>query len=186
MAEPTAPATGAPAPTPTPTPPAAPDPQGDPAALGDAGKRALDAERQARKQAEDRIKELEPLATRAREIEESQKTEQQKLADKLAAAEAAGTTSTSELLRLDVALDKAPPGMEPAKIRKLAKRLTGTTREELEADAAELFAEFGGAPAKPTPGQRPTENLPTVPVPGAGNESLTDMNDWMRRKSSSS
>lgn len=39
-------------------------------------------------------------------------------------------------LRLEVALDI--PGITPAQARKLAKRLTGTTEDELKADAVEL------------------------------------------------
>jgi len=172
--EPTVPATGAPVPAAATPPAPAPEPQGDPAQLGDAGKRALDAERQARRDAEARLKELEPLAAKARELEESQKTEQQKLADQLEAAKAEGATSTTSLLRLEVALDKAPGGMEPAKIRKLSERLRGSTREELEADAAELFAEFSGAPSPVPPAnggqQTPVEQLrpgalPTTPEP---------------------
>lgn len=149
--EPPAPATGDPTPpTPTPTPPA-PEPQGDPADLGDAGKRALAEERKARRDAEARLKELQPLAAKAKELEEAQKTEAEKLTEKLRTAEADGTTTKGELLRLEVALDKAPAGMEPAKIRSLAGRLRGSNREELEADAAELFADFGGTSSEETP-----------------------------------
>jgi hypothetical protein len=131
-----------------------PEPQNDPAAsdpegLGDAGKRALDAERKARRDAEARLKELEPVAAKAKELEDAQKTEQQKLAEALEAAKAEGSTSKTRLQRLEVALDAAPEGMPVAKIRKLAQRLTGTTPEELEADAKELFAEFSGEPVVP-------------------------------------
>ena len=145
--EPPAPATGDPTPTPQPSPPAptpAPEPQGDPTDLGDAGKKALQDERKARREAEARLKELAPLAAKAKELEEAQKTEGEKLAEKLRSAETDGASAKTAMLRLEVALDKAPAGIEPAKIRKLAERLRGNTREELEADAAELFADFGG------------------------------------------
>lgn len=132
----------------------------------------------------ERLKELEPLAAKAKELEESQKTEQQKLAEQLEAAKAEGATSTSQLLRLDVALDKAPAGTDPAEIRKLAKRLTGSSREELESDAEELFAMFAGR--KGGSGQRPTEDLRRVPLDTGGKAELTDMNEWMRAKRSGS
>lgn len=67
-------------------------------------------------------------------------------------------------LKLDVALDKAPEGMSPADVRKLAPRLSGTTREELEKDAEELFEDFGGKGSSSNgsggpPSQRPREKL---------------------------
>lgn len=161
--EPTAPATDAP-PTSAPTPPAptpTPEPQGDPAKLGDAGQKALAEERKARREAEAKLKELQPLAAKAQELEEAQKTEAEKLAEKLRTAETNATTTESKLLRLEVALDKAPAGMEPAKVRSLAGRLQGKTREELEADAVELFKDFGGATANGT--EEPAE----PPAPGA-------------------
>lgn len=156
-------------------------------ALRDGGKRALDEERRARREAELRLKELEPLAAKARALEDASKSELQKLADKLKDAESTGTGHAMAALRLDVALEKAPDGMSPAKIRSLAKRLSGSTREELEADAAELFAEFAGKPVeeKQQNGKnvRPTPNLRRqVPVPGGGDREDTNasMNDWLR------
>lgn len=55
------------------------------------------------------------------------------------------TKAESEALRLDVILSKAPETMTARRAHQLAKRLTGATREELEADAVSLFAEFGEA-----------------------------------------
>ena len=81
-------------------------------------------------------------ARKLKEIEDADKTEADRA--KEAAAEAAQRAEKAEgaQLRLDVALDKAPEGMTIAQVRKLAKRLSGSNREELEADAAELFADF--------------------------------------------
>ena len=157
--------------------------QGEPQ-LGDAGQRALAAERASVKELKAKLKELEPLAERARELDEAGKSEQQKLMEKLQAAEASGATAASQLTRLEVALEAAPEGMDPKKVASLARRLHGATREELEADAAELFAEFGGAPKPPTSptAQRPTPALTSVPVAAGAGATKPDMNDWMRRK----
>lgn len=124
-----------------------------------------------------RLREVEPLAVKAKELEESQKSEQQKLAEQLEAAKADGAKATAEMTRLDVALDKAPEKMEPAQIRRLAKRLSGSTREELEVDAVEMFADFDG----PAPSRRPQERL----RPGAASAdepASHDMNAQIRRQ----
>jgi hypothetical protein len=106
-----------------------------------------------------RNKELEPLAARAKELEEAGKTEQQKLSEKLADAEKAGASTAGELLKLRVALRK---GLT----EKQAARLVGATEEELEADADELVATFGGNSTTPPPG-RPRERMRGGSDPGA-------------------
>lgn len=133
-----APATG----EPNTTPPATATGDGD---LGDAGKAAIKAERDARKAAETqrkeletRLKELEPLAAKARKLEEASKTEAEKLTERATAAEKRATEAESRALRLEVATAK---GLTPAQ----AKRLVGSTKEELEADADELLSSFGGS-----------------------------------------
>lgn len=125
------------------TPPAPPAPSA-PADLGDAGKKALDEERTARREAEKarkdleaRLKELEPLAAKAKQLEDSKKTETEKLGEKLTAAEKRAVEAEQKALRLEVASAK---GLTQAQ----AKRLVGTTKEELEADADELLTSFGG------------------------------------------
>lgn len=111
-------------------------------------------------------------------LEEADKTESQKAADKAAGAEQRATTAEARLTRLEVALDKAPQGMPLAKVRKLAGRLTGDSREDLETDAEELFADFapetgdddangkGGSDGDGTR-RRPTERLRPGNVPDA-------------------
>lgn len=88
-----------------------------------------------------RLKELEPLAQEAERLREANKTEQQKLADRAEAAEKRAQELESRALRLEVASEK---GLNAAQ----AKRLVGSTREELEADADELLATF--KPAEPS------------------------------------
>jgi hypothetical protein len=128
-------------PPPAPATPPAPAGTGD---LGDAGKKALDEERAARREAEKtrkdleaRLKELEPLAAKAKKLEEASKTEAEKLTERATAAEKRATDAESKALRMEVAAAK---GLTQAQ----AKRLVGATKEELEADADELLASFGG------------------------------------------
>lgn len=145
------------------------DPGTDPPAdLGDAGRKALEAERKARRDAE---KQLKDVQARLREIEDRDKSEAEKLAEKAAAAEAKAQEAEARVLRLEVGASK---GLTAAQTR----RLVGTTREELEADADDLLESLrpagddtsnGGArpPSKPTENLRgggdPTEE-PTVDI----------------------
>lgn len=170
----TPPATGDTTTPPTPPAPPAQDPaDGD---LGDAGKQALAAERAAKREAERqnkelqaRLKQLEPLAAKAQKAEDDKKTEAEKLNERLTAAEARATQAESRAMRAEVAQAK---GLTPAQ----AKRLVGATLAELEADADELLASFGGAAPAAGDGKpggktkRPVEQLrpgamPNPPAP---------------------
>lgn len=135
-AEPTEPDTAADPPT---DPPTEPDkPKDEP--LGDAGKAALERERAARKTAE---KEL----AKYRKAEQDKADADRSEAEKRAAAEERATAAELRATRLEVAHDK---GLTPAQ----AKRLVGTTREELEADADEILRDFPAA-AKSPPAPKP-------------------------------
>lgn len=133
-----------PAPTPEIPKPAPPAATAD-EQLGDGGQKALKAEREARKQAEDTLRALR------QEIEDSKKTAEQKAADDIAAAKAAAGESSAKALRYEVAAEK---GLD----LKLAARLTGSTKEELEADADALMALIPKAQQADQP-----PNGPTVP-----------------------
>jgi hypothetical protein len=103
------------------------DPKPDPPKpdeLGDGGKRALEAERTARRDAERRASEAED---RIRKME-------------------------LEQLRSSVASSK---GLTAAQ----AKRLAGSTKEELEADADDLLTAFKPAPSGGPPSRKPTADL---------------------------
>lgn len=69
-------------------------------------------------------------------LEEANKTEQQRLAERAEAAEKELATTRLEAVRTQVALEK---GLTPNQ----AKRLVGSTPEELAADADELLADLG-------------------------------------------
>lgn len=133
------------------------DPPKDPSAsLGDPGKKALAEERQRAKAAEKRAAELE---ARLKEIDDAGKSEAEKTSERLAAAEKAATEAEQRALRLEIAAEK---GLTP----KQAKRLVGSTRDELESDADELLATFGGASKQPTgPKPDPTQGSKGTPTP---------------------
>lgn len=149
-------------PTLTPDPAEDQDNKPDPAAnLGDAGKRALEAER---KRARDEKKRADELAARLKDLEDKDKTEGERLTGRLTEAEKRAEAAEARALRLEVAHAK---GLTPGQ----AKRLVGTTQEELEADADEILAEFS---PKETRGdderRRPRERLRSGTVPDAEDE----------------
>jgi len=108
-------------------------------ALGDGGKAALVKERAAARAAEKRAAEAE---ARIKEFEDRDKSEAQKLAEERDALKAERDSLAQSTLRRDVADEK---GLTPAQ----AKRLVGTTREELEADAEAILIDFPITAAKP-------------------------------------
>lgn len=105
--------------------------------LGEAGKQALVKERQAAKAAEKRAADAE---ARIKEFEDRDKSEAQKLQEERDALVAERDTLRTQTLRRDVADEK---GLTAAQ----AKRLVGSTREELEADADDILATFPTAPS---------------------------------------
>lgn len=125
--------------------------------LGDAGKRALDAERKARKAAEKRAAEAEALI---RAAEDAEKSEAERLQTQIAELSRQAEAATARADRFEVAAAK---GLSASQ----ARRLVGATREELEADADEMKAEFGldREPVR----RAPREDL----KPGASNEDDT-------------
>lgn len=80
-------------------------------------------------------KEAETLRLKLKEFEDRDKSEAQKLAERADAAEKRALEFETSALRLEVAAEK---GLTPAQ----AKRLVGSTRDELETDADELLATF--------------------------------------------
>jgi hypothetical protein len=126
---------------------------GTKADLGDAGKKALDAERKARRDAERRATDLEG---RLKAIEDKDKSETERLTEENARLHKELGAATASSVRMRVALDK---GLSPTQ----AKRLVGDTEEELTADADEILESWGAKPGEdrptPPPGGRPREQL---------------------------
>jgi len=114
-------------------------------------KKALEAERKARREADAKVKELgDQLAA----LDDKDKSEVERLTGKVSQLEKDLATATQRADRYEVALDK---GLDMTR----AKRLTGTTRDELEADAEELKGWTAGASGEgggPVP-DKPKENL---------------------------
>lgn len=125
-----------------------PDPTDAPE-LGDSGKKALDEERKARREAERQLKEIQ---AQIKELEDKDKSETDKLRDQLAAVTKERDDAMSASLRHQVAAEK---GLTPAQ----AKRLVGSTREDLEADADEILEAFPVKGATPPPSTKPAADL---------------------------
>ena len=89
-----------------------------------------------------RAKENKTAAERLTTLEDSQKTEAQKLTDRAESAERERDEIRTESLRFRIAAEK---GLTP----KQASRLRGTTEEELTADADDLLADFPSGPRRP-------------------------------------
>jgi hypothetical protein len=138
-----------PAPGPDGTPAPASTQQGDPAGLGEAGLRALQAERDARAAAERQLRELQlQTAARITELE----TGSGELSTQV-------TSLSTENARLRVAVERGVPAEH-------VHRLIGTTPEELAADADALLALMGGAPRRgpaPDPSQGSRTPAPQTP-----------------------
>lgn len=109
----------------------------------------------ARKHEADAKKNAE-AAKRLQELEDAKKSDLEKLTEAQKAAETRAAEAEQRALRLEVAAEK---GLTPTQ----AKRLIGTTKEELEADADDLLASFksddddGGTDTGPR--RRPRERM---------------------------
>lgn len=79
---------------------------------------------------------------RIKEFEDRDKSDQERLAEKASELEGKLTTAEANAARFEIALEK---GLTKSQ----AKRLVGSTREELEADADELLADLGATPEPP-------------------------------------
>lgn len=89
-----------------------------------------------------RLKELEPLAAKAKELEDAGKSDLERLSAEAQTHQSRADKAEQELLRLRVAMRK---GLTETQ----ARRLVGSTEDELEEDADDLLASF--RPAQPDP-----------------------------------
>lgn len=104
-----------------------------------------------------RLKELEPLAAKAKELEDANKSETEKLSEDRDGHKSRADTAETALLKLRVALDNAPEGASLAHVKAVAKRLSGANEDELAEDAAELYELVGANKARVQ--RRPTEKM---------------------------
>lgn len=145
--------------------------QGDPAppsGTDDEAKAELEKWKALARENEKRAKANADAAKRLQELEDGQKSELEKLQGAQRAAEQRAAEAEQKAMRLEVAVSK---GLTPAQ----AKRLVGTTQEELEADADEFLASIkpagdsgdeGGGTETGLP-RRPQERLTPGARPGA-------------------
>lgn len=143
-----------------------PKPNDDPdEPLGEGGIKALNAERDARREAEKALKDmqaqiddLKPAAERLKEIEDQQKSDLDKANERLAELEGKAAKADTERLRYQIAL-KHEITEEDAQLW-----LTATSEEDLTKQA-ERFAELRGTEPKkqPDPGQGPRPPKPKNP-----------------------
>lgn len=114
------------------------DPPGDEAKPTE----TVDYWKQRSRENERKAKENADAAKRLADIEDKDKSEQQKLSEKVAAAEKRAAEAEASVLRRDIAATKGlPAGM--------ADRLRGTTQDEIEEDADALLKtlkDAGGGP----------------------------------------
>lgn len=92
-------------------------------------------------------------------LQEQNKTEQERMQDRIAKAEQDSQTAFTEAARLRVALDK---GLTPTQ----AKRLVGSTEEELAADADQLLADLQPGKPRGDVAQGPRGDQPASDDPG--------------------
>lgn len=115
--------------------------------LGEPGKRALDAERQARKTAE---KQAAELAAKVKEYEQAQLSETERLNAQLAEAQALAAKAQAEAVRLRVATEMQLPV-------ELHEFLTGDSEEQVRAKAEKLKAATAAANAPRAPQPDPSQ-----------------------------
>lgn len=121
-----------------------------------------------------RLKELEPLARKAQEQADAEKSVEERATEKVTAADRRAEAAETKAMRLEVALEKGLPAT-------LAARLVGSSKEELEADAAVLLASFTAAPApEADPKRTPKERMRPGAVPSA-DPAGSSMNDLIRK-----
>lgn len=101
-----------------------------------------------------RLKELEAKAAKLDELEDAKKTETERLTEQQRSLEERAAAAETDAARLRVALRKGLSEVQ-------ARRLIGTTEEELDADADELLATFAPSDDEPkaTPATKPREQL---------------------------
>lgn len=139
--------------------------------LGEAGQKALAAERKraamAERTAKTQQKQLDELTAKLQQYEDAKKSDLDKLTDRATAAEATAASATAKLLRYEIAAKKKLPA-------EWAARLQGSTSEELEADADQLLEALGTQQQRNTPSYDGGVRKPAA--------APTDMNALIRQK----
>ena len=142
-------------------------PQGDPEALGDAGKAALVAER---KRADDAEKALRAANTRLQQIEDSGKTELEKAQARVQELEAQVAAHADQIAEKERAIARLNVGIETGLPKNLIDRLQGDDEDALRADADSLRALIPDTTSDPFPKADPSQG-----ARGAGKSTTADI-----------
>jgi len=146
--------------------------------LGDAGQKALAdirEQRRAAREARDKYKsELEDARAKLKQFTDKDKTESQRLQE--AADEYKTRAERAEAVhkRREIAEELAPEHATIAQIKAVAKRLSGESDDELEADAKELFALIAPAPTGDKPPKTQQPGKPKASLRGGGDPESGD------------
>ena len=123
-------------------------------------------ERKARRDAEQKAKELEE---RLQAIEDKDKSEVERLTEQVSTLTRERDDAVHRADRLEVAVSKSLDEDRAKRITTAASRLHGTTREELEADADDFLSTFTAVEAdRGAPEGKPVEHL----KPGSGDPTV--------------
>lgn len=142
-------------------------PQGDPEALGDAGKQALVAER---KRADDAEKALKAANAKLQQIEDADKTDLEKAQKRIKELEDANGALTNDLADRDRTILRLNTGIDEGLPKNLIARLQGDDEQSIKADAASLKELIPDNTPSPFPKADPSQG-----PKGAGKTSNADL-----------
>lgn len=142
-------------------------PQGDPEALGDAGKAALAAER---KRANDAEKLAREAQARITELEEKDATELEKATRRIKELEEANQTLTTDVATREKTILRLNTGIDEGLPKNLIARLQGDDEDTIKADAASLRELIPDNTPNPFPKADPSQG-----PKGAGKTSNADL-----------
>lgn len=149
----------------------APESQGDPEALGDAGKKALQAERSARESAEKRLREVEAALESVTGERDAAK---ESFEDQMTALRAEVARTAVERDRVQVAYEKGLPV-------DLVEYLRGETREEMEKSAETLATHLMEARKPGVPKPDMSQGAHGEPGPVTTNQMFADFAEHLLR-----
>lgn len=170
--DPTPTPTPTPAPQPTPSPAPTPEPPADPP-LGEAGQRALEREREARKNEERARKAAEKERD---DLKRAQESDQERLKREADEGKALSVTATDKLRKANLLTALSEKGLSGASAKAAARLIDGVEYDDedeptnldaridaAKADYGEGFFSGATPPTTPPPGTTPPATPPTHP-----------------------
>lgn len=144
------------------------NPQGDPEALGDAGKAALAAERKRANEAEKQAREAQ---ARIKELEERDASDLEKATRRIKELEERNASLESGIAERDRTILKLNTGIDEGLPKNLIARLQGDDEDSIRADAKSLRELVPDTTPSPFPKADPSQGSQT----GAGKTSNADL-----------